>query len=191
MGASLGRTPGLNQSPTDALGSSSPYPEAFLSLAAPSTSSSFPGTTVRFSSYVLRANSVPDAFLALSSLSLRTVLYDQDLISPILDEEWEFRWSAQGLTLSNRPGLIQVGLTPKLILLSMRLSCKHSPLQASASPSAVIRGTISEGLLRARHWFATIPPWPVALDLLSVFELGTCYKNRAILSHISPPSDGW
>ena len=33
--ASLGRTPGLNQSPTDALASSSPHPEAFLSLAAP------------------------------------------------------------------------------------------------------------------------------------------------------------
>lgn len=42
---------------------------------------------MRFSSNVLRANSVPDALLVLSSLSLRAVLYDKDLISPISDEE--------------------------------------------------------------------------------------------------------
>ena len=82
-----------------------------------------------------------------------------------------------------------MGLAPKLNLLSMRLSHKHPSLQASASPSAVVRGAlISEGSLRARHWFATIPTWPVALDLLSEFELVTCYKNRAIFSHIYPPA---
>lgn len=63
-----------------------PHSKAFFVSSSASTLFLGPRIIMRCSSYVLGANSIPDAFQELSYFSLRTVSCDKDLISSISDE---------------------------------------------------------------------------------------------------------
>lgn len=69
-------------------------------------------------------------------------------------------------------------------------------LQAPSSPSfsspiVTMAGTIDEGSLSARHQFAIIPTWPVALDLISAFESVTWHNHGTTLPWSYLPTLRW